>query len=122
MAAKSALDLLPLVRAYVLRRAAAGHTLLALSDITFAVDAPLVLGQAQAAGNRVHRVFNFSSSPQKRRSKQGHRGWVQRCLSLLAKERLVWERQRPEANVMYEPADKFFRIRITPAEAARRLK
>ncbi len=122
MAAKSALDLLPAVRAHVLQKAAAGHTLLGLSDVTYAVDRPSVLGAVQTAGQMVRSVRNFSWSPQKRRSKLGHRGWVQTCLSRLAKEGLVWERQRPEGNIMYEPVDKFFRIRITKAEAEKRLK
>lgn len=122
MAAKSALDLLPAVRRHVLQQAAAGHTLLALSAVTWAVDREAVIGNPQAHGRRPHSILNFSWSPQKRRSKLGHRGWVQRCLSQLAKEGLLWERQRPEGNVMYEPVDKFFRIRIKQAEAAKRVK
>lgn len=122
MAAKSALDLLPAVRRHVLQQAAAGHTLLALSAVTWAVDREAVIGNPQAHGRRPHGILNFSWSPQKRRSKLGHRGWVQRCLSQLAKEGMLWERQRPEGNVMYEPVDKFFRIRIKQTEAAKRAK
>lgn len=52
------------------------------------------------------------------------RGHVQACLSILAREGLVFGRNRPEAHVApYEhgETDKRFRIRITAAAAQKQL-
>ena len=53
-----------------------------------------------------------------------YRGLVQRALSLLAKEGIMFERQKPEGGVApYEhgECDKHFRVRITQDEAKKRL-
>lgn len=53
------------------------------------------------------------------------RGHIQRCLSLLAKEGTMYERQRPEGGVAsYEhwETDKRFRIRLTQEDAIAKLK
>jgi hypothetical protein len=120
MSARKPLDLLDKVRVYVLQEAALGRTSIALSRITFAVDAPQVLGNPQV--KRITRRWHWTGAGQKLQSKLGRRGHVQRCLSELAKSQVMWERQRPEGGVMYEPADKYFRIRITKDEAITELR
>jgi hypothetical protein len=113
------------VRRHVLLQAAAGHKVLTLSQVTFAVDRPKVLGNPQVdAPISFLRGYVACWSAQKRSSKLGRRGWVQACLSRLAKEGLLWERQRPEGGPHYhgERADKYFRLRITQQEATARLK
>lgn len=54
-----------------------------------------------------------------------NRGHIQHCLSLLAKEGIMYERQRPEGSVAsYEHSerDKRFRIRISREDAIVKLK
>jgi len=53
-----------------------------------------------------------------------YRGLIQRCLSILAKEGIMFERQHAEGGVAhYEhgETDKRFRIRISQDEAKKRL-
>ena len=76
----------------------------------------------------IHVTPGYVSRPDRNRYTSGapkkYRGHVQRCLSILAKEGLVYERQRPEGYVApYEhgETDKRFRIRITQDEAKKRL-
>jgi hypothetical protein len=120
MSARKPLDLLDKVHVHVLEQAALGRTGIALSRITFAVDAPQVLGNPQI--KQISRRWWWSGAGQKKPSSLGRRGHVQRCLSELAKTGVVYERQRPEPGVMYEPADKYFRIRITKDEAIAELR
>ncbi len=49
------------------------------------------------------------------------RGLVQKCLAILATERIMFTRQRPECGVHYEPHDKYFKYRISVEDAKKRL-
>lgn len=119
MSARTALDLLPAVRLYVLHKAASGSTGIALSRCAAFVNPPSRL--AVLNGQKQSSRFWFGGPARIRWAKPTRRGHVQRCLSELAKSGLMWERQRPE-SVMYEPADKFFQIRITKDAALAELK
>lgn len=53
-----------------------------------------------------------------------NRGHIQKCLSMLAKEGIMFERQKPESGVArYEhgDTDKHFKIRISKSEAMQKL-
>lgn len=54
-----------------------------------------------------------------------NRGHIQHCLSLLAKEGIMFERTKPEAGVArYEhgETDKYFTVRISKEDAEKKLK
>lgn len=123
MAVRQPLDLLDKVRVYVLQKAALGNTSIALSMVTYSVDAPLTLGNPQA-DKRVHFANRwYVSSTLKPPSKWGHRGHVQTCLSELTKSGLMWGRHKPEpGRFRGERCDKYFRIRITQADAIAQLR
>jgi hypothetical protein len=121
MSARRPLDLLEKVRVYVLEYAALGRTVVALSRITLAIDAPQVLGNPQI--KQITRRWSWSGAGQKKPSSLGRRGHVQRCLSELAKTQVMWERQRAEPGRFNgERCDKYFRIRITKDEAITELR
>jgi hypothetical protein len=120
MSARQPLDLLEKVRVYVLEYAALDRRAVALSRITLAIDSPAVLGNPQI--KKVTRRWWWTGAGQKKQSSLGHRGHVQRCLSQLAKSGVMYERLKPEPGIMYDPADKYFHIRITKDEAIAELR
>ena len=100
--------LLPHVRRVVLQEAARGHTTVPLTWLTLQVtpDAARFETRGKMTG----------WSPKKLR------GHVQRCLTILAHERLLFTRTAPEGGVQpYEHGerDKRFRIRVSQEQAAR---
>lgn len=126
MTARTALDLLPAVRDYVLGQAALGYKSLGLTGAAWRV-AQLSTWACTDRGGKGNSPSSFSRlntmGPVRLRwSKPTRRGHVQHCLSHLAKSGLVRERQRPECGHHYEWADKYFQILISQDDAIAELK
>jgi hypothetical protein len=101
------------VRRVVLQEAAKGSRGIWLSHIVMKVT---------PFNDRRHHYFSDSQTTS--RAPKKLRGLVQRALSLLAVQGMMFTRQRPEANVQsYEhwETDKGFSIRISQEEAIRQL-
>lgn len=124
MTARKAADLLDKARVHILEQAALGFTAVGLFGVTCAIEPPTIIGLIHPQSKYTWKRRDFGGAPSRRRSSTfGHRGHAQHCLSLLAKEGIMFERLRPEpGRFSGERCDKYFRIRIKKDEAIAKLR